>query len=247
MVNLIPTRTDQFPTPKRAYFLEYYLVLFMLLALVVLVIIVLWVPVSGDAASTLEFRRTALTIIVTAFGAWIGAGAAYFFGKENLRVATQSLIDISAPPKERLAQAPVTLKATPLDWTAKMSDQVATIVKQVTDPKYHHWFITVINDDGTLNTVLEDYAVWRFIDQESLNGTAHPEIMNKTVKDVIDYVHANNLKFDQIHVEVRPDQTLEYANDLMDKRNCYLTIIVDDKRIPRSYLTTAEVRKFLLQ
>lgn len=111
MLNLV--RTNQRSAPVQAHFLEYYLAISMLIALVILVIIVLYVPLSGN--DTLEFRRTSLTLIVTAFSAWIGAGAAYFFGKENLRVATESLTSVITPPKERLAQTPVTLGAKKLD------------------------------------------------------------------------------------------------------------------------------------
>lgn len=67
------------------------------------------------------------------------------------------------------------------------------------------------------------------------------------VQDVLNYVRSENLQYDRIHVEVRPNQTMEDANDLMDKQGCHLTIIVDDKRIPQSYLTTGEVRRFLLK
>lgn len=55
-----------------------------------------------STTEVLEFRRTILTVIITAFGAWVGAGAAYFFGRENLRVASESLLDMREPSAKEI-------------------------------------------------------------------------------------------------------------------------------------------------
>jgi hypothetical protein len=76
---------------------EFLLVVVMLFVLLLLVLLILWAPipnVSSDAEATmaLDYRKNILTVIITAFGAWVGAGAAYYFGRENLREASQSLL-----------------------------------------------------------------------------------------------------------------------------------------------------------
>ena len=243
MVSLIPTRTKQHPTSQQAHSSEYHLVLYMLLALVVLVICILWIPINAsNATDMLEFRRATLTVIVTAFSAWIGAGAAYFFGKENLRVATQSILQASAPPKERLAQTKVMVRARPLDWKVKMDTTVGDIVSQIKAEDQPKWFFPVIKDDGTLATVIKDDSVWLFIALEAQAGKAYADIINETVQDIL-----NKVKYSPIHVTVRADQTMEDADKLMDEQDCYLTIILDEKNIPRFYLTTGDVRRFLLK
>ena len=74
------------------------LVAIMLIVLFFLVVAVLHmsvVPVATNQSlnatqvtQILDFRKNILAIIITAFGAWIGAGAAYFFGRENQREAS---------------------------------------------------------------------------------------------------------------------------------------------------------------
>ena len=73
----------------------------MLIVLVVLVLILLLVPVdvAQGAIPTFDqmadYRMSLLTLIVTVFGAWVGAGAAYFFGRENLKEAADSMLATS--------------------------------------------------------------------------------------------------------------------------------------------------------
>ena len=91
---------------------EFLLVVVMLIALVLLVVGVLWIPVDPPDCDTtttfmdvLNYRKSILAVIVTAFGAWVGAGAAYFFGRENLREASASLLAMREPSaKDRLRQ-----------------------------------------------------------------------------------------------------------------------------------------------
>lgn len=78
--------------------MEFYLIVAFLAALVGLVILILWMPadfITGSYDATTEeiigFKKDLLAIILTAFGAWIGAGAAYFFGRENLREAVAGM------------------------------------------------------------------------------------------------------------------------------------------------------------
>lgn len=58
-----------------------------------------------------------------------------------------------------------------------MTDTVQTLVNKITDPTNPQWFIVVENADKTLNAVLKDNGVWRFISHESQSGTAYPDIM----------------------------------------------------------------------
>jgi glycopeptide antibiotics resistance protein len=68
----------------------------MLGVLTLLVTVVLLIPMHwigpADKGDIFIWRKDVLAIIITAFGAWVGAGAAYFFGRENLRVAADSLL-----------------------------------------------------------------------------------------------------------------------------------------------------------
>jgi hypothetical protein len=247
---------------KQRYSLEFWLVVIMLIVLCVLIIIVLWVPIAipanqvTDKETTLkdllDYRANILSLIITAFGAWVGAGAAYFFGRENLRVAADSLLamrDLS--PRERLRRTSIKqIPPTPLDWTVKKTTPVKEVQdKLVAEPA--RWFIPILRDDGALEGVINEEAVWRFLLDQPEPPAAPPDPAappaQKTVADVLTFLEAKDLgRFRQIHVSVAIGTTVGAANDLMDSKHVFLAIVETDGK-PTHCFTTSEVRKLLLQ
>lgn len=121
---------------------EFWLVVTMLGVLSLLVWIILsfdvGLPSNIDGQPTagqiLDYRKGILTIIITAFGAWVGAGAAYFFGRENLREAANSLLKIHYSPAERLKQMTVqNLPRTKIDWAVKTDTSVKEVLKRINE------------------------------------------------------------------------------------------------------------------
>jgi hypothetical protein len=235
---------------------EFVLIWTMLLVLLALVIVILFVPadyrgatgVTFDAVA--EYRKTILSIVITTFGAWVGAGAAYFFGKENLRTATNSMLAMrEQSPQERLRRTPIrAIPPKPLDWVVKNSDTIAIIVEKLhTEPQ--RWFIPVVKNDESLDTLLHEQAVWRFIDKLSSQGTQYSDILKKSISDVLDYVkNAPGLEKDvNISVTVSMDQSTGEAYDLMQSKKVFLAIVLDEKSKPKYYIDTADVRTLLLR
>ena len=237
---------------KGGHNLEFWLVVVMLIALVVLVFAVLFWPISpfspqptGREAAfkdILEYRTHILSVIVTAFGAWVGAGAAYFFGRENLRVAADSLLAMrDASPRERLRQTSIKqIPPEPIDWTVTRATKVDDVKKSLTD-KPERWFVPVVRADGTLDTVIEEQGVWRSLVDPSLPGGA-------TVEELVKHLDASEtLKhFNQCHVVVTMDMTVGAANDLMDSKHVYLAIVTSEGK-PTHFFTTSAIRKLVLQ
>ncbi len=136
-----------------------------------LVLVVLLVPpilggrVSSDKLEKVfEYRSTVLGVILTAFGAWIGAGAAYFFGRENLKTATEKMMAMREPSaQERLRRTAVRdIPPRPLDWRPHPNHTLADIYTRLTQyPDY--WFIPVFDDENNLITVLNEEAFWRYV------------------------------------------------------------------------------------
>lgn len=248
----LPTETVERKRPG----LEFWLVFSMLVALVVLVGAVLFWPIDipgyptpPDGKETtlkdvLDYRAQILSIIITAFGAWVGAGAAYFFGRENLRVAADSLLamrDIS--PRERLRKTSIKqLPPASIDWTVKKTTPLDEVKAKLTQNP-DRWFIPVVTDEGKLDTVLNEEAFWRFWTQESL---ASP-LASPTVADVLDFIKTNEglLRFRDRYVEVPLDTTVGAATEMMDNKHVFLAIVVLDGK-PTYFFTTSEVRKLLL-
>jgi hypothetical protein len=234
-------------TPTRRPSFEFWLVVVMLGVMTFLVITVLLVKQSwlgtSDKMDILTWRKDVLAIIITAFGAWVGAGAAYFFGRENLRVAANSLLamrDLSG--KELLRRTSIKqIPPTSIDWTVKRTDLVTNVKTALMD-KPERWFIPVVKDDGTLDTVINQEAVWRYL----LNPTPPPA--TATVADLILYIEASPTlkRYIDIQAVVSMETNVGTANDLMDSRHVFLAIVTSEGK-PTHFFTTSEVRKLLLK
>jgi hypothetical protein len=232
----------------------------MLGVLALLVFFILIIPplaftgISGNnlkdmAKEFLEYRKTLLSIVVTAFGAWVGAGAAYYFGRENLAEASRSLLAMKEPSaQERVRNTPIRLiPPRSLDWKVKTSDELKSVIDKLkAEPK--KWFIPIIKNDGTLENVIHEEAVWRLVDKDSANKTPYDEIMNKKVSDVLTFLKDNKLeRLMGIYVPINLDKNAGEANELMKTKDVSLAIIVDETGKPTHYVDTGDVRRLLLQ
>lgn len=256
------TDTESQSVNKGRYPWEFWLVIIMLAALLALILVVLLPQVPqldvskfpGDVKPTvkdaidynagmLAHRKDVLAIIITAFGAWVGAGAAYFFGRENMRVATDGLLAMRESPRERLRHTSIKqILPTPLEWTVKKTDTIDSVKTKLTD-KPELWFVPIIKDDGSLENVINEEAVWRYL---VANATAITP--TTTVDELITFIDATPAlkRFSQIHVTVTMDTTVGAANDLMDSKQVFLAIVETEGK-PTHFFTTTEVRKLLLQ
>jgi len=236
---------------------EFVLVVIMLVVFTALVIAVLFMPLTIPAGDTntrlmdlLDFRKNILAVLITAFGAWVGAGAAYFFGRENLREATNSLLAMrELSPRERLRRTLLReMPLRPIDWAVKASDDLKVVIDKLkAEPE--RWFIPIVRDDGSLETIIHEQAVWRFVDKESAAGTAYDKILEKKVSHLLDYVKGTpSLARDaQIYVSMTLDRNASDAHDMMQQRGVYLAVITDEKGRPTQYVTTGDLRAVLLQ
>ena len=236
--------------------LEFWLVVVMLGVLTILVIAVLFWPITIPTEPTppagkettfkevLDYRSNLLSLIITAFGAWVGAGAAYFFGRENLRVAANSLLAMrEVSPRERLRRTSIKqIPPTPLDWTVKKITPIDDVqAKLKSEPA--RFFIPIVKDDDTLETVINEEAVWRFL----LDPAGQPST-GKTVRDLLTFIdsHPDLQRFRDIHVVVTMEATVGAANELMDSKQVFVAIVESEGK-PTHFFTTSEVRKLILQ
>jgi len=242
---------------------EFLLVISMLIVLTGLIFIVLIIPVQFSATpdtdrltQILKFRQEILTVIVTAFSAWIGAGAAYFFGRENMREVTRGMLQMrELPPREKLRH--ITLKdlpPRPITWKVKISDPLLNVYnKLIKDVSW--WFIVITNDDGILETVIEEEAMWRYINYLATEGKKPVDILTEkepTVKTLLNFLNdPTNKELAKktvgIYIRVTNDYTLGAVNDLMLDKGVYLSIITDESMKPVSYVSSDDIRKEFLK
>ncbi|MBU0513355.1 MAG: hypothetical protein KJ621_01160 [Proteobacteria bacterium] len=236
---------------------EFLLVVVMLLILTFLVCAVLWLPISlngsnkATAKDILDFRRTILSIIITAFGAWVGAGAAYYFGRETQRESARSLLkmrDLSG--RELLRQTPISkIPPRKIQWTVKTSDDLGPVMTKLReDPDL--WFITIVKDDGTLETVIHEEAIWRFVDAQVIAKTPYDDIEKTKMSAVLAFIKETKKLADRIgkiYVPVTPDNTAEMADVLMQSKKVFLAVICDESGKPTHFITTGDLRVLLVQ
>jgi hypothetical protein len=235
---------------------EFLLVVIMLLVLTALVYGVLWTPVNVgkgeiDASDIIEYKKTILTIIITAFGAWVGAGAAYYFGRENLRQASESLLAMREPsPRERLRKITVReIGPTPLKWTIKDSELIDAAVKKMKEDS-DFWFVPIVKNDGSLETVVHEEAFWRYIHDRFESGSdKYGDTVKHKITDLLTYIRKipGLARLDKIHVIANLDQSAGEVNEMMKDKGGFLAIIVDSDNKPTHYITTGDIRKVLMQ
>ena len=213
--------------------------------------------ISGisSISDILDYRKNILAVIVSVFGAWIGAGAAYHFGSENMKEATSSMLQMREPSaKERLRRTPIReMPLKPLDWRVKTSDLVKDVMDKLKEnPKL--WFIPIVDKDDKLETIINEEAIWRFVmgDKKTPAVEApHAENVEKTINDVLNYIRDKDNKelkrFEHIYVRVTLDKSVGDAYELMQSKDVSLAAVADETGKLTHYFTNGDVRRVLLQ
>ena len=204
----------------------------------------------------IDFRRELFSAVITAFAAWIGAGSAYFFGRENFREAVQAITGKSA--RELLREKKLGEVMRPVEAVVKISDTIKTAFDKVlTDPQM--WFVIGVDAKGLLSSVVHEDAIQRYItDKMKASDAKANELYEKirsesTIKDVIDHIKTESTKIQKlsqlidIQVTMKMDDNCVTAQEKMDENRKRLTIVVNDKGIPIGYITTGDIRKIILQ
>jgi len=213
-----------------------------------------------------EFTKDILAIVLTVFGAWVGAGAAYFFGRENLQTATQGILAMrQETPQQILARTKVTeTEMKPVRWTVTEETTVEE-VQSVLNEHPERWFIPVVQKDPSrpILTVLNEEAIWRFlvhisstaqnstsIPEDKTTAQSHPVVQEKSkVKDLIQFVKEDpNLKkrLIDIYVTATLESTIAEMNNAMTEKGANLTIILGKNKEPLYFITSGDIRRFIL-
>ncbi|MCG2769688.1 MAG: hypothetical protein L6435_15120 [Anaerolineae bacterium] len=247
---------------------EFTLVVVMLGVLVILVLVVLGMPVAipetdntqitVQLTDILRYRTSILTAIITAFGAWVGAGAAYFFGRENLREAANSMLAMREPtPEERLRKTQVReIPPRLFSWMVSTTTKMKVITEKLTE-KTHYWFIPIVDEKGVLETVIEEEAVWRLlqleIQKDENKGKSVEEVYqafeDKTIAEVLKEIRENEdlSRFGGCHVTTTLTKSAADAYDSMQDKWVNLAIVVDKEDKPTHFFTTGDVREVLMK
>ena len=232
---------------------EFLLVVFLLLALLITEFLIF------AFADKITEPGDVMALTFGAFGAWVGAGAAYFFGRENLRVATDSMLKMRArSPEEILSQTKlVDMKPKPLP--TKFKEEVATvgdIVKWLKED-LDRFFAVVVDEKERFKCALDEEAVYLFIhdkleahsEKEPDKPFDHDAVCGEKVSEVIKHYKSEEKKeakrLIEAAVKLSDDSSALIASDMMERDRKFVTVVVDSKDHPIGYITTADIRQLI--
>jgi CBS-domain-containing membrane protein len=194
------------------------------------------------------------TAVITAFAAWIGAGAAYFFGRENLRQAIQAIK--GQTPREILERKKVSELMMLLEPTVTEDLTIEAIQERLSnDPKM--WYVGIVDSNSRLLNVIHEEAIQNYISDKLKNGKQrmvedlYKEIMDVKIGEVVKEIkklsadRPNLSKLIDIHVAVGPDENCSSVLDKLDQENKFVAFIVDANGVPRGHVTTGDLRRAL--
>lgn len=228
--------------------LAFYLVVIMLVIVGVLVFFLIFMPLWGpvkDPKELMDYYKWALSVLLGAFGAWIGAGAAYFFGKENLKESSRSTESAMRIQQESFRRSPVIERIKDMTLTAMNSnflfhseDHKAKVSQKLDDYK-GYWFVPVVdNKTGALQDIIHARVFW------------DPEFDDKlTIKEIISQMDAKaetkKLHGDLFYAKVSPNDKISDVYNLMCQKDAEVAIVVDEKGKASHCLSKTELRTFL--
>ena len=231
------------PTGKK----EFWLVVIMLATLFILILAALSVAAwRSDDSNMVEYSKWALTTLLGTFGAWIGAGAAYFFGIKNLAESsrsTEKALEIQrvtlrgASKPERISDLELT--AMNKEFMFNPSIEKKDVIIKVNDyPAY--WWVPVLDAGG--NGILEDIIHARVFCEGAFKDN---DPISKIVSD-IDTTPALKKKYGALHgasffVKAALDDKIDDVLDNMNKSGAAVGVVVDEKGKPTYCFTKQDL------
>lgn len=228
--------------------LTFSLVLVMLVILFVLIIVLFVATFSylrTDASQLmseenfkefLEYSKWVFSGLITAFGAWIGAGAAYFFGKENLIESSRSTeealrIQQGLTKQDHIRDIALTIMNKEFNFK---SDKTVKDVKDALEAHPDYWWVPVLDIEGKgiLENVIHASMFWQ-------NKT---ELANDVQLSKIPEGISKDEKLSKLHgpaffIKAALEDKIADVSRSMDKSGAVIGIVVDDNGKPSYWFT----------
>jgi hypothetical protein len=238
--------TKQQESSRRAF----WLVVIMLITLFLLVSWLLWIPGVSDTMDDkkLEYFKTALSVLLGAFGAWIGAGAAHFFGRENLNESSRSTEAVLQIQGEALRSRQVS-QVRDLNLVAMNNEFIfrpGNTKKDVTTKLaglVGYWFVPMVDTSG--KGILEDVIHERVIWDSAFNETDSLASIISNIETKPQFNHLKNLHGPSFFATASLDDKVAKVSDDMKQNKTPVGIVVDDKGKPIFCFTRTDMQNAL--
>ena len=256
---------------------EFWLVIWFLILFFFVLLLVLMLPAylitgqfSVEGTQVSDFKKELAALIIAAFGPWIAAGAAYFFGRENMRVALeQANAQMGRSPDAILRNTCVRdVERSKIEYIVKPTDKFSTVDEKLWQEP-GRWFVVYVDEAGKYIAAIDD--------EDFLRLQAHPEhfplgldalkptreqLEEISVEDALTAIAGRKIlkkktpmgdgankealiKQLSIALIVSLDTSLLDAEARLNDQNKYLAIILDEEGRPNGYITTGDIRRVL--
>ena len=219
----------------------FFLVVIMLVILGILVFFLLIMPTKDN----IEYYKWALSLLVGAFGAWIGAGAAYFFGKENLQESSRSTEEALRIQQELMRRPPMPERIKDMDLVAMNRNFIFELEAERKDVVAKlelfrgYWFVPVVDKDTKkLLDVIQARAFW---DTKVVGNTIQEMITEMDKDPSLKKLHGKS----SFYVTTQPSEKISDVYEELNKAGAEVVIVVDEKDIPNHCLSKTELRTIL--
>lgn len=226
---------------------SFWLVIVMLFLLFILVLLIIVLPTfkSGEEfVKYSEFSKWVLSVLLGAFGAWIGAGAAYFFGKENLELSSRSTEEAMRIQQKTLNSKQIFDRIKDMILTAMNSNFIFTVddTKEKVLNKLKefkgYWFVPIVDNSGVLQDIIHAQVFW---EKELIKNNVLKEIINELSKDT----ELNKCHGDAFYIRADSNDKINEVYQKFEKSGAEVAIVVDAKGKPSHCLTKTELKTLI--
>jgi hypothetical protein len=233
---------------------EFLLVISMLGALTVLLGFMVALPLCIAKGSDntcneklIDYSKWIITALLAAFGAWIGAGAAYFFGSSNLRESSDSTQKALDSQQKYFKKSRGAIFIKDINLTAMNTNFLFHLkkkAKEVTDKLgklIGYWFVPVVDpESGILKDIIHSRVFWS-------NEVKETDVIEDIITrmDEKDLIKFKNLHGDAFYSKVNLNDTIKEVYKSMKDRNTTVAIVIDEKGKPSHCLTWTDLASLM--
>jgi hypothetical protein len=239
---------------KHPYMSKHLILILALLVCLVVTELMIFYYFKGDTTTSV---KDVMALTFGTFGTWIGAGAAYFFGRENMKTATDSLLKLNQTNKEKLSTVTIReMKPKPLQKFL-LSDTLTKVIDWLKKDTWQFVF-AVVDEKDKFRFALGEEAIYRYVLDElklTANSKEVVENLDKKIGDIKlkALVEHYQLQDDEklrglieFGVELTEDMTASVASEKIEQEHKLVGIVLDSTRKPTGYISTNDIRKFLM-
>jgi hypothetical protein len=139
----------------------------------------------------------------------------------------------------------------------KLSDSISKAINWA-NKNIKEYLLVVVDENDKFRAALADEAVYQYImqkkDETAYKGLKVDEYYQKiggdTLGDLIDFFEASKnkelVRLTKYAVELSEDMTADAATQKLEEVDTYLGVILDANRKPTGYISTNDLRKYLM-